>query len=110
MSEWSIPLSDLDYGIEEEEAVLRVLRSKWLSMGVEVQTFEHEFAQFLGVKHAIAVANGTAALHLTPGTRTWFRRRNYSTCNQLRSSSQHDCSHRSSASFHRHYKFGRTHY
>ena len=70
MSEWSIPLSDLDYGIEEEEAVLRVLRSKWLSMGVEVQTFEHEFAQFLGVKHAIAVANGTAALHLSPGTRT----------------------------------------
>ena len=65
MSEWSIPLSDLDYGIEEEEAVLRVLRSKWLSMGVEVQTFEHEFAQFLGVKHAIAVANGTAALHLS---------------------------------------------
>ena len=59
-----IPLSDLDYGPEEEAAVLRVLRSKWLSMGPEVQAFENEFAQFTGAKHAIAVANGTAALHL----------------------------------------------
>jgi dTDP-4-amino-4,6-dideoxygalactose transaminase len=59
-----IPLSDIDFGIEEEEAVLRVLRSKWLSMGEETQAFEREFADYLGVKHAIAVANGTAALHL----------------------------------------------
>lgn len=64
MSNWRIPLSDLDYGPEEEEAVLRVLRSKWLSMGPEVQDFEQEFAKFVGVKHAIAVANGTVALHL----------------------------------------------
>jgi dTDP-4-amino-4,6-dideoxygalactose transaminase len=34
-------------------------------MGPEVETFEQEFAEFLGVKHAIAVANGTAALHLS---------------------------------------------
>lgn len=33
-------------------------------MGPEVQAFEQEFASALGVKHAIAVANGTAALHL----------------------------------------------
>lgn len=64
MSEWYIPLSDLDYGVEEEAAVVRVLRSKWLSMGPEVQAFEQEFAEFLGMKHAMAVANGTAALHL----------------------------------------------
>ena len=57
-------LSDLDYGAEEEAAVLRVLRSKWLSMGPEVQAFEQEFSGFLGVRHAFAVANGTAALHL----------------------------------------------
>lgn len=42
----------------------RVLRSKWLSMGPEVAAFESEFAEFLGVRHAVAVANGTAALHL----------------------------------------------
>lgn len=64
MSEWKIPLSDLDYGPEEEAAVLRVLRSRWLSTGPEVQAFEAEFAAFLGVRHAVAVANGTAALHL----------------------------------------------
>jgi dTDP-4-amino-4,6-dideoxygalactose transaminase len=64
MSEWRIPLSDLDYDREEEAAVLRVLRSKWLSMGPEVAAFEQEFAACLGSKHALAVANGTAALHL----------------------------------------------
>jgi dTDP-4-amino-4,6-dideoxygalactose transaminase len=61
---WRIPLSDLDFGPEEEAAVLRVLRSGWLSQGPETEAFESEFAEYLGVKHAIAVANGTAALHL----------------------------------------------
>lgn len=64
MSEWRIPLSDLDYGPEEEEAVRAVLRGKWLSMGPQVQAFEREFAQHVGVEHAFAVANATAALHL----------------------------------------------
>jgi dTDP-4-amino-4,6-dideoxygalactose transaminase len=59
-----IPLCDLDYGPDEEAAVLRVLRSKWLSMGPEVQAFESEMSDFLGVEHAFAVSNGTAALHL----------------------------------------------
>ncbi len=61
---WKIPLSDINFGKEEEDAVLRVIRSKWLSMGEETQAFEREFAEYIGVKHAIAVANGTAALHL----------------------------------------------
>lgn len=65
MSDWRIPLSDLDYGPEEEAAVLRVLRSRWLSMGPEVQAFEKEFAELVGAKYAIAVSNGTAALHLS---------------------------------------------
>jgi dTDP-4-amino-4,6-dideoxygalactose transaminase len=64
MSEWRIPLSDLDYDKAEEEAVLRVLQSKWLSMGAEVEAFESEFAFSVGSKHAIAVSNGTAALYL----------------------------------------------
>jgi dTDP-4-amino-4,6-dideoxygalactose transaminase len=59
-----IPLSDLDFGPEEEVAVLRVLRSRWLSMGPEVQAFEAAMASMLGVDHAIAVSNGTSALHL----------------------------------------------
>lgn len=65
MSDWHIPLSDLDYGLEEEAAVLQVLRSKWLSMGPEVEAFEKKFAEYIGVKHAFAVSNGTAALHLS---------------------------------------------
>jgi dTDP-4-amino-4,6-dideoxygalactose transaminase len=64
VSEDRIPLSDIDYGPEEQAAVLRVLASKWLSMGPEVAAFEDEFARFVGARHAIAVANGTAALHL----------------------------------------------
>lgn len=65
VSDWRIPLSDLDYGGEEEAAVLRVLKSKWLSMGPEVQAFEEEFRALIGAKHAFAVSNGTAALHLS---------------------------------------------
>jgi dTDP-4-amino-4,6-dideoxygalactose transaminase len=59
-----IPLSDLSFDHEEEEAVLKVLRSKWLTMGSVTQAFEAEFAQRVRVKHAFAVANGTVALHL----------------------------------------------
>jgi len=59
-----IPLSNIDYGTEEEEAVLRVLRSKWLSMGPEVQALESEMATALDCESALAVSNGTAALHL----------------------------------------------
>nr|HPK54791.1 aminotransferase class I/II-fold pyridoxal phosphate-dependent enzyme [Smithellaceae bacterium] len=60
----AIPLFDLNYGKEEEEAVLRVLRSKWLTMGPETELLEQEFASFCGVKHAIAVSSCTTALHL----------------------------------------------
>src|SRR5512140_1862339 len=61
---WRVPLADLDFGPEEEEAAQRVVHGRWLSMGEETQHFEAEFAQFIGAKHAIAVANATAALHL----------------------------------------------
>jgi len=60
----SIPLSDLAYGPEEEAAVLRVVRSGWLSMGPEVQAFESEMGEALQVDHVFAVSSGTAALHL----------------------------------------------
>jgi dTDP-4-amino-4,6-dideoxygalactose transaminase len=64
MSEWLVPLGALNYDREEEDSVLRVLRSGWISMGPEVQAFEREFAKFQRTEHAFAVANGTAALHL----------------------------------------------
>jgi dTDP-4-amino-4,6-dideoxygalactose transaminase len=62
---WRIALSDLDYGPEEEEAVLKVLRSKWLTMGAVVREFEQAFAREIGVRHAIAVSSGTDALLLS---------------------------------------------
>lgn len=62
--QWKVPLADLDFDEREEEAVLAVLRRKWLTMGGETQAFEEEFAAFVGVKHAFAVSNCTVALHL----------------------------------------------
>jgi len=62
--EWKIPLSDIDLGQDEIDAVVNVLKSKWLSTGAVTQEFEAEFAKYLGVKHAFAVSSGTAALHI----------------------------------------------
>ena len=62
--EWKIPLSDIDLDEEEIEAVVKVLKSKWLSLGPVTQRFEEEFANYLGVKHAFGVSNGTSALHI----------------------------------------------
>lgn len=62
--DWKIPLSDIEITEQDVEAVERVLRSKWLSMGAVTQEFERSFASFIGVKHAFAVTNATAALHL----------------------------------------------
>jgi dTDP-4-amino-4,6-dideoxygalactose transaminase len=62
--DWRVPLSDLDYGEAEEQAVLDVLRRRWLTMGQVTQQFEQEFAQFTGAKYAFAVSNATVALHM----------------------------------------------
>jgi dTDP-4-amino-4,6-dideoxygalactose transaminase len=59
-----IPLADIKLGDEETAAVAEVLKSGWLSMGPKTAEFEQRFKEFLGIKHAFAVANGTAALHL----------------------------------------------
>lgn len=61
---WQIPLSDLNYGPEEERAVTDVLRSRWLTMGPRTEEFEARFAQYTGARHAVAVANCTCGLEL----------------------------------------------
>jgi dTDP-4-amino-4,6-dideoxygalactose transaminase len=61
---WRVPFFDTTFGAEEEEAVLRPLRAGWLTMGEEVVQLESELKQASGAKHAIAVTNCTAALHL----------------------------------------------
>ncbi|NPU86150.1 MAG: UDP-4-amino-4,6-dideoxy-N-acetyl-beta-L-altrosamine transaminase [Syntrophaceae bacterium] len=45
------------------KAVIEVLRSDWLTTGPKVAEFESSFARCAGVKHAVAVSSGTAALH-----------------------------------------------
>jgi dTDP-4-amino-4,6-dideoxygalactose transaminase len=59
-----VPLSDIAVDDELLDAVLETVRSGWWSMGPRVEEFEREYAEFCGAPHAIAVANGTAALHL----------------------------------------------
>lgn len=62
--EWRVPLSDLDFGEAENQAVLKVLNSRWLTMGAVTQEFERRFSQAVGAKHAFGITNATAALHL----------------------------------------------
>lgn len=64
MTTWRIPLADIDLGTEEISAVKDVLQSRWLSMGRITQEFERAFSKYTGAKHALAVTNGTAALHM----------------------------------------------
>lgn len=64
MSEYSIPLFDLNFGDEEAEAVRATVRSGWISMGPKVAEFEARFAAELKIKHAVAVNSCTASLHL----------------------------------------------
>lgn len=59
-----IPFSKPSTGVEEENAAVRVIRSGWLTSGIEVKEFEKEFAAFVGTKHALAVNSATAGLHL----------------------------------------------
>lgn len=61
---WKVPLFDTAFDEKEVEAAQRVIRSGWLTMGEVTQGFERRFAEFLSVKHAIAVSSCTAALHL----------------------------------------------
>jgi perosamine synthetase len=68
-----IPLSRPELGEREEELVLEVLRSGFLSLGPMLERFERVFAGWLGVGDAVAVSSGTAALHLGVRGLGWGR-------------------------------------
>src|SRR5438045_2020756 len=58
----------LPYGrqaIDEDDiqAVVKTLRSDWLTTGPNVDEFEEAFAAWVGAKHAVSFSSGTAALH-----------------------------------------------
>jgi len=59
-----IPYSRQDITNEEIQAVVEVLRSDFLTTGPKVEGFEKAIAGYCGARYAIAVSNGTAALHI----------------------------------------------
>ncbi len=60
----SIPYGKQHITQEDINAVVTVLQSDFLTQGPKISEFETAFAQYIGSKYAVAVANGTAALHL----------------------------------------------
>lgn len=63
-SDIGINLADPCLGEEEAVAAYEVVRSGWVRQGPIVEKFETEFAEYVGVKYAVAVSSGTAALHV----------------------------------------------
>ncbi|WP_339606906.1 UDP-4-amino-4,6-dideoxy-N-acetyl-beta-L-altrosamine transaminase [uncultured Roseivirga sp.] len=60
----SIPYGRQNITEDDIQAVVEVLRSDYLTQGPQILAFESAFAEYVGSKYAVAVANGTAALHL----------------------------------------------
>ncbi len=60
-----IPYGRQNITRDDIEAVNEVLKSDYITQGPKIEEFENDFAAFIGAKYAVAVANGTAALHLS---------------------------------------------
>ena len=59
-----IPTGRPALGAEELNAIREVLESGMVVQGPKVAAFERMFAQYIGVRNAVAVNSGTAALHV----------------------------------------------
>jgi UDP-4-amino-4,6-dideoxy-N-acetyl-beta-L-altrosamine transaminase len=73
-----IPYARQSISDEDIAAVVATLRSDFLTQGPAIERFERRVAEYCGVKHAVAVSNATAGLHLAclalglgPGDRLW---------------------------------------
>ena len=64
-SDDTVPFAVPDVGEAEIEAVVGVLRSRWLTTGRKCHEFEERFAAQVGATHAVALNSCTAALHLS---------------------------------------------
>jgi dTDP-4-amino-4,6-dideoxygalactose transaminase len=62
---FKIPLFDLNFTQEEENAAIETIRSNWISIGPKTAELEEKFAEMLGAKYAVALTNSTVALHLS---------------------------------------------
>ncbi len=65
MSVFKIPYGRQHITSEDIEAVVQTLQSDFLTQGPRIAEFEQDFAQYVGADYAVAVSNGTAALHLS---------------------------------------------
>lgn len=61
----NIPYGRQNITDEDIEAVISALKSDFLTQGPKIAEFEIAFSKYIGSKYAVAVANGTAALHLS---------------------------------------------
>jgi UDP-4-amino-4,6-dideoxy-N-acetyl-beta-L-altrosamine transaminase len=61
----AIPYGRQSITEEDIQAVVEALKSDFLTQGPRITAFEKAFASYIGCKYAVAVANGTAALHLS---------------------------------------------
>ena len=59
-----IPVANVTTGEEDAQVVYDVVKSGWISKGKKVDEFEAKFAAEVGAKEALAVNNGTSALHV----------------------------------------------
>lgn len=59
-----IPYGQQSIDEDDIRAVVEALRTDWLTTGPAVRAFEEALCEYTGARHAIAVANGTAALHV----------------------------------------------
>ncbi len=73
-----IPYSTQDINDDDIDAVIDVLRSRFVTQGPAIELFERKIADYCGVGHAVAVSSGTAGLHIAlaalgigPGSRVW---------------------------------------
>ena len=63
--DWKIPWARPVLHGNEGKYLEEAFRSTWISGGAFVERFERDMAAFLGAPHTVAVASGTAALHLS---------------------------------------------
>ena len=61
---YHIPYGKQEITEADINAVVEVLKSEFLTQGPSIAAFEEAFAKYIGSEYAVAVANGTAALHL----------------------------------------------
>ena len=60
-----IPYGRQEINDQDITSVVEVLKSDFLTQGPRIEKFEKDFARYIGAKYAVAVSNGTAALHLS---------------------------------------------